>query len=470
MRRAIMSMDLRRRLSHEVHAHIEVLLDGGLAALQSGKIDCKGLYSQCLEKVSTARDAARGETASRACVLILMGTPGAGKTEVAKLLEMALGADRVRRDDDMFDGPSGGALFEATCRAKMEQRHGVLNTRKPLIIDKTNSTAEARALAHELAAEHESMVFVVRVTAPEDTCVTRLKARGDMGDAVCRLAVRSAAKSLREQPLDEDHIIQNYQGYEEVFIVDNSQDRPALAERVRDVASEILARTRRATDTMEEFGSAPPGAFEDLPTIEEAESDGTAHLRRVVSASAGAFDAQRLPELLGPGILNCGSVDELRRRAMEVLGLPDALAPRPLGPKKLWTLFAKLVKRVPDSEVDKLIRAWDHRLILPLAALRGARNVSPMVGALPMRDALVTALDSEDAELADAARRHLNWEAFLLLAMPEVGMSTSAFQGFAPGATIPGHNDRAAFDYRFIQQYAEADAEFVVRFDIARAS
>ena len=54
--------------------------------------------------------------------------------------------------------------------------------------------------------------------------------------------------------------------------------------------------------------------------------------------------------------------------------------------------------------------------------------------------------------------------------MPEVGMSACTFQGFAPGATITAHNDRAAFDYRFIQQYAEADAEVVVRFDIKRAS
>ena len=76
----------------------------------------------------------------------------------------------------------------------------------------------------------------------------------------------------------------------------------------------------------------------------------------------------------------------------------------------------------------------------------------------------------EDAELADAALRYLNWEAFLLLAMPEVGMSASTFQGFAPGAKINAHNDRAPFDYRFIQQYAEADAEVVVRFDIARPS
>ena len=155
---------------------------------------------------------------------------------------------------------------------------------------------------------------------------------------------------------------------------------------------------------------------------------------------------------------------------MEALGLADALAPHPLEPKELWTLFAKLVDGVPDSEVDKLIKAWDDRLILPLAPPPGARNISPHIGASSMREALVTALDSEDAELADAALRYLNWEAFLLLAMPEVGMSASTFQGFAPGAKINAHNDRAPFDYRFIQQYAEADAEVVVRFDIARPS
>ena len=43
----------------------------------------------------------------------------------------------------------------------------------------------------------------------------------------------------------------------------------------------------------------------------------------------------------------------------------------------------------------------------------------------------------------------------------------------ARGSSTPkinAHNDRAPFDYRFIQQYAEADAEVVVRFDIKRAS
>ena len=58
MRRAITVQEFRARPSHEVHAHVDVLLDGGLAALQSGQIDCKDLYSQCLEKVSKARDAA----------------------------------------------------------------------------------------------------------------------------------------------------------------------------------------------------------------------------------------------------------------------------------------------------------------------------------------------------------------------------------------------------------------------------
>ena len=43
-------------------------------------------------------------------------------------------------------------------------------------------------------------------------------------------------------------------------------------------------------------------------------------------------------------------------------------------------------------------------------------------------------------------------------------------QDVAPGGKINWHTDSAAFDKRFIQQYAAADATFVARFDIAAPS
>ena len=36
----------------------------------------------------------------------------------------------------------------------------------------------------------------------------------------------------------------------------------------------------------------------------------------------------------------------------------------------------------------------------------------------------------------------------------------------APGGRISAHNDKYAFDFRFIQQYAAPDATYVARFEI----
>ena len=481
--RLITCWELRHRPSAEAIA-FRATRDEHAPELQvrGGTLTFVQLEDMCLRAASEARDAAaRGgeNSATPPCIVMMRGPQGSGKSEASKELTRLLsggGKDAVRiyRDNKEYttEEQKDYALSDAVAKVG-----GVFGT-GPVVYDSTASTYKLRRLVHDLAAKHKVSIFVVEIEVDLATCIERATDRTRKKRLLpedWETIIGATARNLYEtQPMKDDETeISSFQGYEDVFKVDGTPSEQSVKESLAGVAREIRTQLRSmALDSKDPFRGADKGILKDVPTADTAESPGKAHLDQALAASDGHFATENVPNIFQTeGLFATTTTDDLRARAAAALGIEDEdlmKVPAPLDPDMLRGVLGKVLDSMPDSKRRGSLNAWDHRALLQIAAPAGTRGAFDGFYSTALRDAFVAAADGQDVSesVKTNASKHLEWEALLRLAMPEVSMASGSYQDMAPGGRISAHNDKAAFDFRFIQQYAAPDATFVTRFEI----
>ena len=483
--RLITCWQLRHRPSAEAIA-FRAARDEHAPELQvrGGTLTCVQLEGMCLRAASEARDAAaRGgeNSATPPCIVMMRGPQGSGKSEASKELTKLLsggGKDAVRiyRDNKEYttEEQKDYALSDAVAKLG-----GVFGT-GPVVYDSTASTYKLRRSVHELAAKHKVSIFVVDIEVDLATCIGRATERTrkkGLPPKDWETIIGPTWRNLYEtQSMKDDETeITSFQGYEDVFKVDGTPSEQSVKESLAGVAREIRTQLRSmALDSKDPFRGADKDILKGVPTADTAESPGKAHLDQALTASEGHFATENVPDIFQTkGLFATISMDDLRARAAAALGFEEEdlmEVPAPLEPEMLRGVLGKVLDSMPDSKRRGSLNAWDHRALLEIAAPAGTRGAYDGFYSTALRDAFVAAADGQDVSesVKTNASKHLEWEALLRLAMPEVSMTSGSYQDMAPGGRISAHNDKAAFDFRFIQQYAAPDAKFVTRFEIVR--
>jgi len=479
--RSIVSIDWLRRRGAEAAAYVEVR-SGGRDVARNEKwrvyeARCEDAARCARVDLATARETVRAQP----CVVMTYGKPGAGKSTCADRLATLLGGEVIRRDK------KSDAVVKDDIRR-------IVGEGRVAIVDSTHSSAQRRRPIYYEAQAQRVPIFVFEVDAPVDMCTSRVEARrealrqemveGDGHSKDCiygtdaAKAVRDHERLIASQPLGLDvELMEAFAGHDAVFVVDGTASMEVVERRCREVAGEIRNYLADAAAAAQE--ALAVGVSRDvfdalrLPRAADVESDGATHLERVVAAAAGQFADEALPGVFGvdPGLFanrSVGGDDGLRRRMADALGVDADDLPRPVEAGELRAIVGWAVSTLSAvARHSKVAALWARRSIVHISPPT-PRRLSQS-GSLAVRDELVALAASdrpELAELADAADRHLEWEAALRLSMPELAMANMTYQGVWRDHAINEHNDRRPFDYRYVQQYAEADDAFVLRVDI----
>jgi predicted kinase len=176
-------------------------------------------------------------SAGRACLVMLMGLPGAGKSYCAAALAASLGAAHVATDHlrsrlfiaASYGDEENGVVFgiaEALLDELLAEGHIV-------VLDATHLMARYRAPAERAARIHQAPVFHVLVTADDGEVRARLLARsreraaGDHSDADVRVYER-----MRERAFEAPST-----GYLEIH------NGPNVAAEIARVTDLVMARS-----------------------------------------------------------------------------------------------------------------------------------------------------------------------------------------------------------------------------------
>lgn len=155
----------------------------------------RALTAQLREEIGIPR-----VSAGRACLIILMGLPGSGKSYCAAALAASLGAAHVATDhlrSRLFIAASYGdeenAMVFGIAEALLDE---LLTEGHIVVLDATHLVARYRAPAERVALTHQAPVFHVLVTADDAQVRARLLARarerapGDHSEADVRVYER----------------------------------------------------------------------------------------------------------------------------------------------------------------------------------------------------------------------------------------------------------------------------------------
>jgi len=168
-----------------VRANVARLRAGQLApAERAGALVQAGQYLQCARHLCRPR---------RACLLLLHGVSGAGKSRLAQAVAEALGAVHLRsdlerkrlagmpalaRDDTLYDA----ATTRRTYRRLADLAAALLAAGYPVIVDAANLKAWQRELFRDLACRLDRPCRILSCTAPEVVLLERLRQRVAAGD------------------------------------------------------------------------------------------------------------------------------------------------------------------------------------------------------------------------------------------------------------------------------------------------
>lgn len=154
-------------------------------------------------------------------VVAVGGLIASGKSTVAAALAERLGAPRVSSDvtrkqlcgveataslqSDAFDGAYTEAMTERVYAAMIERARAVLASGRPVVLDASFRTAEARAKVRAMAQEVDVPFVFVECSAPAEVCKARLREReGQATESDGRLALFEDFVARYEPPDELD--------------------------------------------------------------------------------------------------------------------------------------------------------------------------------------------------------------------------------------------------------------------------